>query len=768
MKISKIASLFLASTVSLFVIGCGGGGGGSSSSSASTSSTVSGSAVDELIGNGVVNVYAGSINGKLLATTRTSDKNDSTYGTYSVTINGYTGPIVVQVSCDGNSTFKEDNGSIVKCNLDVPLYSANIANGGTVVTNITPITTQMVVIATDGNLSKPIDTTALKQAKIKVAAIYGIDPVVNNPVDNTNYKKIINTIHNVAPDGNMSEVIKDLVEDSKDGVIGDDSNVIKDFLTSLSNEINSSYITNGEVNLSDINTSFPYDGIAAVKGVVQSLRDNLYSITNDDQNGTLDEEVKAFNNAINRDVIKNTQDELGVLAYVIDATINTNAPTSGTVTNDNGTYNYQVIANSDNTEFNYTITWNGNDYTGVIKTSQDYKSVNTPDDLNSDMFYEIYGYLPSNDNKKINAYIVAHQNSDNTFTLNLNDVSIKGAQDSLAISNVQIDGKYFTYTDDNNNTNADLNYIRLNNIELNAKLDNRFEINGSLALNWIQNSEIANKYPQGSYQKLYWLEPVLTCINSNNNEATPIGGYVIFKYNGNNYNLNQTWSDNEYNMAFGSNFDNNPLIMADSEGDFWSYVENQNNYDLSNVQCPSGYSPKIEWVNEDIGGDFSNDGFVPNKITFNGVVKDLNTSVELDGKITSTSSDIQNVNLDNNEIPTINTDLNVVLKRPEYPDTTVNADITYNTDETAKLDMTYSFNNDLITINANWNSDKSGEVTITDLTGVKIVVPINTMGDPDYEHTSITFDGETVGKLEPRGDHLFVIHYNDGTSESVY
>jgi len=773
MKISKITSLFLAGTISLFIIGCGGGGGGNSSSSASTSSNVSGSAVDELIGNGIVKIYAGSLNGKLLATTRTSDKNN-TYGAYSVTINGYTGPILVKISCDGNSTFKEDNGSIVKCNLDVPLYSANLVDGGNVVTNVTPITTQMVAIATDGNLSKPIDATTLKEAKIKVAAIYGIDPVVVNPVDNTTYKTIINTMHTVAKDyadNNMSKVIQILNTDSKDGKLGDD-NITKVLFTSLKSKIDSpvleDYNESKGINLSDINISIPYDGIGAVKAVVQGLRDNLYSISNKDQNGTLDEEVKAFNNVINRDVIKNTQYELGALANVIGATIDPNESMSGTVTNDNGTYKYQVTANSDNTEFNYTITWNGNDYKGVIKTSQNYKSVSSPDNLSSNMFYEIKGSLPSNDNKTINAYIEAHKNNDNTFSINLNNVSIKGAQDSLEISNVQIDGKYFTYTDDNNNTNADLNYIRLNNVELNAKLDNRFEINGSLSLNWIQNSKLANNHPQGSYQELYWLEPVLTCINSNNNEATPTGGYVIFKYNGNNYTLNEAWSDNGYNMAFSAYFDNDPLIMADSRGDFWSYVDNQNNYDLSNVQCPTGYSPKIEWVNKDIDDEFSNDGFVPNKITFNGVVKDLNTNIELDGKITSTSSNIQSVDLDRDEVPFTNTNVNVVLKRPQYPDTSVNADIVFNTDKTSKVDMSYSYGDDIIRLLGNWNADQTGTVTITDLMGVKIIIPVDRGGNPIYNKTMVQFDGENVGKLEDRGDDLPVIHFDDGEVESIY
>jgi len=767
MKISKIASLCLVGSAA-FIIGCGGSGGSSSGNTASTSSTVSGSAVDETIANGVVKVYAASLNGKILSNTKT-DEN----GSYSAIINGYTGPIIVKVTCDANSLFIEDNGSKIPCDLNTSLYSANLATGRNIITNVTPITTQMLIVATDGNLSKPITSTTLTKAKQKIAYIYGVAPVTTNPVDNSTYKTIIKTMHTVAKDNNttMTKIIEALNTDAKKGVIGE-NNLTKQLMSSLkNNKIKSPALDSNKttISLADINTSVPYNnGIKAVKSVVQSLRNNLYSISNKDQNGTLDKEVKDFNSAINRSVVQNTQSELYALSYVLDASVDNQADMSGIVHQNGNTYDYNVTANSNNTEFNYTITWNGKDYKGIVKTSQNYKDVNSMSDLQNDMFLEINGSLPSIDNKTIYAKATAHKNNNKTFNFNLIDAKIKGDKDYLEIKNIEIDGKYFTYKDpDNNETDADLSYIRFNNIELNSKLNNQFEINGTLSLNWIQNSSINNKYPQGSYQKLYWLSPVLTCKDTNNNENTPNGGNVIFKYNGINYQLNSSWS-NDYEMAFEKDFDNNTLIMSDQNGDFWNYVENPSNYDLSNVQCPSGYSPKIEWVDEDIDSDFSNSGYVPNKITFNGSVKDITTNVEMDGKIEVSSPDIQSVDLTKEHAnPTINTSLNVDLQRPNYPNTILNADITYSNNKTAKLNISYNYKDDIITLLANWNADQSGKITIKDLNGVQINIPVNTNGDPKYDTSLIEFEGVKVGQLENRGNNLPVIHYNDGQVESL-
>ena len=767
MKISKIASLCLVGSAA-FIIGCGTNNNNSGDSD-KKNKVLMGTVVDEIVVNGVVKVYAGSLNSNLLATTRTDS-----YGNYSLNIDNYSGPLLISVSCDNNSSFITNNGYRIQCDLQKPLLSVNMADGQVLKGNVSPISTQLVYLATNGNLNTTITSENLQKAKKVISYIYGIDPVIVNPLTDSNYKNLIDVFHKVADENGVSvmDLVEDFENDMKDGVIGNNE-IMKQIFNSLKGVIKTPMLNNNnlEINISKIeNTSIPYSGIIATKNVVQSLRNNLYSISNNkDQNGTLDKEIKDFNSAISRDVIKNTEIQLDVFGYILNAVFDPDASMSGTVNKNGNTYYYNVVSNSNNTQFDYTITWNGKDYKGVIKTSQDYKNINSPDDLNTNMFVDINGSLPSTDNKTIYAKATAHKNNDKTFNFDLSDVKIKGDKDSLQIQNVNIDGKYFTYTDSDGDKDGDLNYIKLNNIELNSKINNQFEINGVLSLNWIQNKYINNKYPQGHYSEVYWLQTNVTCENTNGDQKAPTGGYVILKFNGKNYTLKQSWND-EIQMAFEINDpDQDGLMMSDKDGDLEEYVENKDNYNLSNVQCPSGYFPKIEEINEDMGSDFANEGYIPNKITFNGIVKDVTTNVELNGKIVSTSNDIQNIDLTKDHInPTISTSLNIILKRPYYPDTMLNANYIYNKNKTSKLDLSYFYKNNMITVLGNWKADQSGDVTITDENGVKINIPVNTKGDIIFDETSVTFNGEKVGNLENRGGDLPVIHFNDGSVESIY
>ena len=211
MTISKITSGLLIGSM-FFIVGCGS----SNDNNNNTKSNIKGIVIDEKIANGIVKAYADSLNGDLLATTRT-DEN----GSYVLNVN-HSGVVVVSVSCDANSSFIEDNGSKTKCDLRYPLLSVNIVNGKSIKENVTPITTELVYLATNGDLNKTITTESLQKAKKVIAYLYGIDPVIINPLNNSNYKNLINTLHKVAKDNNLSvmDLVKDFTNDMKDGVIG--------------------------------------------------------------------------------------------------------------------------------------------------------------------------------------------------------------------------------------------------------------------------------------------------------------------------------------------------------------------------------------------------------------------------------------------------------------------------------------------------------------------------------------------------------------------
>ena len=758
----KVLSVVAASALSLGLIGCGGGG--SSSSNGSTSTTVSGTAVDELIADGIVKIHKDSLKGDVLATVRT--KSD---GSYSVTI-PYKGPIVIEITCDSKSRFIEDNGTKQVCSLPSPLLSANIADGSKIAGNVSPFTTQMVQTALSN--SNKLTSTSLQKEKKVIAYIFGIDPVIANPQKNTTYKTIIDILHTLAKD-NKEHVLtlnKKIIADLQDNKFGDDP-ISKKILQMLKNKkINSPAIINNDttINIKQIeNSSTPYDGIIATKMVINSLRDNLYSISNKDKNASIDNEIKSFNTSINKDVVKNTRNDIAVLGYIISAAVSSNSPMSGSIHINNNQYDYKVVASNNNTQFDYTISWNNKDYKGVVTTSQDYKAVNDISDLKNSMDLKINGALPSTDNKTISAIANGHRNNDKTFSFTLSDVKIKGDSNSLEIKNVEIDGKYFEYTDDNNNNDGDLDYVRFNNIEINSKIDNKFEINGTLAVNWTQNSYIANTYPKGGFDKLQWLKTYISCVDKNGAEKRAEGGKMLFKFNGKTYPLNPINDGNDLN--FGSGFNGEIMLHESKNGDLDDYVHNYDNYDLSQVKCPTGYSAKIDGVSADIDGDYQNDGYIPNKITFTGSLKDVSTNVELDGKLSITSNDINQIDFtkDGDINPDVHISLNAILKRPEYKDTILNLDTDYYQNKSSKLYMTYNYGDDMITISSNWKSDKSGTTTITDLNGVKIVLPVNTEGDIEYDKTNVLFNGKKVGDIEDRGNNLPVVHFTSGDTVSI-
>ena len=383
------------------------------------------------------------------------------------------------------------------------------------------------------------------------------------------------------------------------------------------------------------------------------------------------------------------------------------------------------------------------------------------------MWFEINGSLPSTDNKVIYVKGIAHKNNDKTFTFNLMDAQINGEKDMLQIKDIQINGKYFTYVDDENKTSDDLNYIKFNNIELNSLIDDKFEINGTLSINWVQNNYIKDKYPEGTFQELDWLEVVVTCEDSNNNKTSPTNGDTIyFEFNGNKYPLNSNWFDDTQKGFKIVDTDN--IMIANKDGNLGKYIEDINSYDLSSIECPNGYSPQIEHIWYEDSDGFANEGYVPNEIVFTGHMKDLSTKVEMNGKITASSSNINSVNItEEGNIPSYKLTLNVELKRPAYPDTLLNADFTYfDSNKTSALNISYNYGDDVITMLGTWNRDHSGNVLITDVNGVKIIIPINTNGDIIFDKSVVLFNGKQVGKLENRGDNLPVIHFNDGTIES--
>ncbi|NPA73221.1 MAG: hypothetical protein GXO12_00755 [Epsilonproteobacteria bacterium] len=226
-----LLSVSLASLLALS--GCNDSGTIGDTSTATTS-TLDGTVVDDIIDNGLVDIYADSLGGELLKTTRT-DEN----GSFKVDID-YEGVVVAKVTCDQDSKLVKDDGSEVACNLSEPLYSASaVSKNGENKLNVSPVSTAMVYLATKGDINQTISPEQLSKAKHDTEVIFAVDPIATNPVKDIIYKNVIKAIHDKSNGDVMSYthiLSSKLVEDLTDDKL-DDSD-IQNFITSLKTNYN--------------------------------------------------------------------------------------------------------------------------------------------------------------------------------------------------------------------------------------------------------------------------------------------------------------------------------------------------------------------------------------------------------------------------------------------------------------------------------------------------------------------------------------------------
>jgi hypothetical protein len=434
----KKITLGLSICAAAFIIGCGGGGGGSSTGF--TSTTVSGQTTDEILVNADVTVYAGSKSGRILAKTTTDDA-----GKYSVSLN-YTGPILVEVKCDANTTMKDFNGTdLGKCNLSVPLYSANIlGDAKTVVTSVTPFTTVMVYAATGGDLNKTIDTRSLLKAKVTVANAYGITDPVNMMPTIPSYKEKILAFDEA--DGNHTALIEDMINDAKDGVIGNDIN---------GTPLEDLNVT--ETNMSDPNdVNVSYAPILTAKATFDALRTTINNISNPDKTGSVDLEVKKISDDF-RNITVDTEAAINPLGRIISMI--SEHKTFEVIEDGNITIN-----TDDNQTFTYIIDKNDTNFTGQIVFNDDlYQDV----DFNTNFEYEANitnAELPYNEeNLSKKQYLSAklkltNNSSDKVVNLLFNDIKLSSDEENLSIDKVDANIKY----DIDENNEPEPKYIKIN------------------------------------------------------------------------------------------------------------------------------------------------------------------------------------------------------------------------------------------------------------------------------------------------------------------
>jgi len=198
----KLKPLVLALATAALISGCSSGGGGDSGP---TSSTVSGTASKGIIIDGVVKAYK-IVDGQI-DTTPIAEGSTDDAGKYSLTIDGYNGPLHVVVSAGPTSTMKCDAASgcgATAFGATMPMPSTlgmeailPAVSGGTVEGHVTPLTHMAAALSKNTFLDQGNIQTAID----KVEEIFDITDLLNtDPIDITDGDSVAAAESNVDGD----------------------------------------------------------------------------------------------------------------------------------------------------------------------------------------------------------------------------------------------------------------------------------------------------------------------------------------------------------------------------------------------------------------------------------------------------------------------------------------------------------------------------------------------------------------------------------------
>jgi len=257
-----VSTIFVTS----FLTACGSGS--SSSPNTGGSSTpqtfdIGGVAVKGIIKNGIVKIY-GVTNG-VMDTTALVEGTTDTNGAYSLTVEDYTGPIVIEITAGTESfmvcdVFTGCNG--VAFGQDLALTSdfslkavvSDVQEGEVVTTNITALTALAATLAENSEI---FDATAVAEANAQVAALFNLTGKLTElEVVNLTDTDDVNAASGEAPEAAIlnAALLAAALADAAEGTSVDNglAAVITDFAANNGQMINNESIDGATVSLAEI------------------------------------------------------------------------------------------------------------------------------------------------------------------------------------------------------------------------------------------------------------------------------------------------------------------------------------------------------------------------------------------------------------------------------------------------------------------------------------------------------------------------------------
>jgi len=771
--LSLVASSMLVGT--LLLSGCGGGGGSTTVNTTTSSVTLSGTATDELIVDGVVTAHAGSASGNVLATGRT-DRD----GVYTLSVEGYSGVVVVKVECDARSSlYFPETGATEPCDPNLRLYSAAPVSGsGEVKVSVTPLTQAMFALATGGNENAPLDARKVDDARNKIAlAMGGIDPVSADPIQNPVYKTIVEAFQQTARETNTTtlQVIEQFAEDAQDGVIGDQNQeIVKAIAENIADENVSvpfvEAVENNETYAPPANAA-GLDDIAQAKDFFDSLRTQGETLLK--SGGFFDNEAKAIeaaaeNVTLNADLAAKAIDNtLTALIDAIDEGVDDYAVTVAGF----GENNRTVAVHKESAEtWRYTFIDNVNGSGSTVAEGH----ITVPDVNYSDVaFVDTFTALKASFDGTIPAtYFYEQTQNAQSFKADVTLTRTDEGADA-AIDNIELftsDGTKlgisaltakigYDYNGSDTEDPVTPKYLKLETLTLNGALDRSYSASGTLNVGYTLNSSLAQN---GGITETY---------------TTEAGGRLDCA------NLDG------YSGTVSTTLDGTPVSMDVQNGYFRLQVDGQyefndiedflrlgaDNFDYVPDDCQEP-TFALDYTNYRSDEKIGNSGYLPNRLAFAGDIRNESSGSELVGNVAidllnaaaMDLSDLDHVNED----PKLKVILSGTLKRAQLDDTRLNVTYQNSLDAANKINghsfqTAYVYGSTAVNMAGSFDKEmKNGTLAISSGNGLSITIRFKN-GDIDYDNTTpLTKDGRVVGYL---GDETGPrIKYIDGTFEALY
>jgi|GEM_PF-1484516 len=778
--ISLVASSLLAG--SLLFTGCGGGGGGGTSggTTATSSVTLSGTAVDELIVNGVVTAHADSAAGSLLATGRTD--ND---GAYTLAVDNFDGVAVLKVECDAQSKlYYPATQRYEDCPANLRLFSAApvTKNQKEVVINTTPATFAMFTLATGGNPDARLDSETVEEARNKIAlALGGIDPVATDPVKNTTYKAVVEAFQEAAEENNTStfDIIEKFAEDAADGVLGNENQEVVRLVAKkmAENNVTSPFVESVENNESYTPPQNPAGAgdIEQAKTFFDTLRTQGESLVGN--NGFFETEARAIEAAIDRVTLdgdlaaKAIDNTIMALAEAIHDDADTHSETVVEVPDGNRTV---TVTRQNATTWAYTFTDNRSGSVTTIASG----TIVAPDINYSDTgVIDTFKTLQASFEGTIPAtYFYEKTQSAQSFKADVTLTRTPEGADA-AIDNIELstaDGTKigisalkaaigYDYDGSDPEDPVTPKYLKLQTVTLNGALDSSYSATGTLDIGYTQNGTLAQN---GGITEVYTtvVDGHVGCPQGSNPDYVDYtDASFVVGIDGNTYTVTTDASGHFHQEIEGVEFEYDDFVNADIN---------------FTGTCSNGGEPTFDslYIETDSDEKIGNSGYLPNRLAFSGTIRNEATGSELDGSVAVDLLNAAAMNLSDpdhvKEDPGLKVVLSGTLKRAQIDDTILNVTYQNSLDAANKINghsfqTAYVYGATAVNMTGSFDKEmKNGNLAISSGNGLSITIRFKN-GDIDYDNTTpLTKDGREIGRLDnetgvPR------IKYIDGSFESL-